>query len=81
MWHTTHLLDRAHRCRRSASAIRENSTTARFATRETAIHQFQIAANLDALANELEQQAAQDLAGPGAGAEPSPVDGKPAGAG
>jgi hypothetical protein len=45
------------------------------------MHQFQIAANLDALANALEQQAAQDLASPDAGAEPSPLDGKPAGGG
>jgi hypothetical protein len=67
--HTAHLLDRAHRCRRSAQGIMENVASARFATRELAMHQMQIADNLNALAKDLERKAALDLGVRDSGAE------------
>jgi hypothetical protein len=42
------------------------------------MHQLQIAANLDALANDLERQAARDLDARGAGARRSPPGSQPA---
>jgi hypothetical protein len=55
------LLIRARRCHRSASAIRVHATSAPFASRKAALHEWEIAEKLEALADKLEREALAHL--------------------
>jgi hypothetical protein len=55
------LLIKARRCHGSANAIRVHATSAPYASRKDAMHEWEIAHNLEAMADKLERQAIAHL--------------------